>query len=141
MSNCHARPILTAGSSRKRKEREPAPYSFLKSSATLPSAPTPAAKPGDGLSSNRLLAGYMAYEFLTNGTLFGRKFEPVRAEAVPLPSSSVDSKSWKPESEAANVKKVHKSYAEVASILKTDGVHMAGIVNPMQLAQWVQMRP
>ncbi|XP_018820896.1 uncharacterized protein LOC108991187 [Juglans regia] len=139
MSSTHARPILTPGASRKRKEREAPPYSFLKPSATLSSAPTPAAKPGDGLSSNRLLAGYMAYEFLTNGTLFGRKFEPVRAEAVPLASSSAESKRWKPEVEAANVKKVHQSYTEVASILKTDGAHITGIVNPMQLARWVQM--
>ncbi|XP_041001254.1 uncharacterized protein LOC121246991 [Juglans microcarpa x Juglans regia] len=134
--NYHAHRILTPGSSRKRKEREVL-YSLK------PSAPATAAasKPGEPLSSNRLLAGYMAYEFLKKGTLFGQKFDPVRAEAVPLASSSAESKRWKPvaEAAAASLKKEHQSYAEVASILKTDGAHIPGVVNPTQLARWIQM--
>lgn len=128
--------ILSPGASRKRKEREVL-YS-LKPSATSTAA---ASKSGEPQLSNRLLAGYMAYEFLKKGTLFGQKFDPARAEAVPLVSSLAESKRWKPVAEAAvaSMKKEHQSYAEVASILKTDGAHIPGVVNPTQLARWIQM--
>jgi hypothetical protein len=132
----HPRRILTPGASRKRKEREG--LYAIKSSAVPASAPVPAPKPGEPLSSNRLLAGYMAYEFLTMGTLFGQKFDPARASAEPLASSSAEWKRSKPEAEPG-VKKEHQSYAEVASVLKTDGAHIPGIVNPTQLARWIQM--
>lgn len=85
------------------------------------------------VQSNRLLAGYMAYEFLTRGTLFGQKFDPARAEAVPLAAK-------KPGSERLpEPAKPNRSYAEVAQLLKTDGAHIPGIVNPTQLAKWIQM--
>jgi hypothetical protein len=127
------RRILTPGASRKRKERE-----SKKPSADPAAAPTPALKPGEPLSSNRLLAGYMAYEFLTKRTLFGQEFDPDRASAEPPASSSAESKRSKPEAELS-VKKEHHSYAEVASVLKTDGAYIPGIVNPTQLARWIQM--
>lgn len=135
MSYHHSR-ILTPGASRKRKDRE-ALYSIK--SPTVPcSAPAAVPKPSEPLSSNRLLAGYMAYEFLTRGTLFGQKYDPARAEAMPVASSSTELKRSKPEAELS-VKKEHQSYAEVASVLKTDGAHIPGIVNPTQLARWIQM--
>lgn len=136
----HPRRILTPGASRKRKERE-ALYAIKSSAApasALAAAPTPSPKPSEPLSSNRMLAGYMAYEFLTKGTLFGQKFDPARASAEPLASSSAESKRSKLEAEPS-VKKEHQSYAEVASVLKTDGAHIPGIVNPTQLARWIQM--
>lgn len=108
----NGRRILTPGASKKRKERE-----------------TQGSKGGEPVCSNRLLAGYMAYEFLTKGTLLGQKFDPARAQAVPVAGSSAE----------PSVKKEHQNYAEVASILKTDRTHIAGIVNPMQLARWIQM--
>lgn len=136
----NTRRILTPGASRKRKERESL---FSKKSSAAPAsaqaaAPTTAPKPDEPLSSNRLLAGYMAYEFLSKGTLFGQKYDPDRASAEPLASSSAESKRSKPEAEPS-VKKEHQSYAEVASVLKTDGAHIPGIVNPTQLARWIQM--
>ena len=91
------------------------------------------------VSSNRLLAGYMAYEFLTQGTLFGQKFDPARAEAVPLSGGSAEWKRGKPEAAQPGGSREHRSYAEVASILKTEGAHIPGIVNPTQLARWIQM--
>lgn len=146
----NSRRILPPGASRKRKERE-AFYSFKPSTHPLPPPPPPSAsaqaaakkpavsKAEEPASSNRLLAGYMAYEFLTKGTLFGQKFDPARAEAVPVGgSSAAESKRPKPETEPS-LKKEHQSYAEVASILKTDGAHIPGIVNPTQLARWIQM--
>lgn len=135
----HSRRILTPGASRKRKERE-ALYSLKPSASTAPApAPVPApdpaqaSKPSELKSSNRLLAGYMAYEFLTRGTLLGQKFDPARAEAVPVGSES------KREAEPSVKKKGHQSYGEVANILKTEGTHIPDIVNPTQLARWIQM--
>ena len=154
----NSRRILTPGASRKRKEREvfysfkpstPPPPPLLPSSASAQAAakkPT-VLKADEPASSNRLLAGYMAYEFLTKGTLFGQKFDPARAEAVPVgggggggssSSSAAELKSVKPKAEPS-LKKEHQSYAEVASILKTDGAQIPGIVNPTQLARWIQM--
>ncbi|KAA0049230.1 uncharacterized protein E5676_scaffold434G001830 [Cucumis melo var. makuwa] len=125
----HSRGLLSAGPSKKRKE---------------PSTPAPPNKAGEpSVLSNRLLAGYMAYEFLTKGTLFGRKFDPTRDEATP--SSAAVSQWKKPKFEAAPpeiLKKEHQnqiqSYAEVANILKTTGSHISGIVNPTQLGRWLQ---
>uniref|UniRef100_A0A7N0USX0 Uncharacterized protein n=1 Tax=Kalanchoe fedtschenkoi TaxID=63787 RepID=A0A7N0USX0_KALFE len=98
-------------------------------------APEPAAS----ASSQQLLAGYMAYEFLTRGTLLGQKFDPARAEAVAL-SSAKRSKSAAAAAEPIyGGGEQHKSYAEVASLLKTDGVSLPWVVNPTQLARWVQM--
>ena len=151
----NSRRILTPGASRKRKEREvfysfkpSTPPPLLPSSASAQAAakkPT-VLKADEPASSNRLLAGYMAYEFLTKGTLFGQKFDPARAEAVPVrgggggssSSSAAELKSVKPKAEPS-LKKEHQSYAEVASILKTDGAQIPGIVNPTQLARWIQM--
>ncbi|XP_059632326.1 actin cytoskeleton-regulatory complex protein pan1-like [Cornus florida] len=150
----HPRRILSPGASRKRKERE-AFYS-LKPPAPPPPPPRPAVKPpavaatmssksAEPVLSNRLLAGYMAHEFLTKGTLFGQKWDPVRAEAVPVSSSSAELKRTKPSqsSEAEPSGKMkqqqQQSYAEVASLLMRDGAHIPGIVNPTQLARWIQM--
>ena len=140
----HSRRILTPGASRKRKERE-ALYSLKPSASTAPApAPVPApdpaqaSKPSELKSSNRLLAGYMAYEFLTRGTLLGQKFDPARAEAVPVGSLSSSAES-KREAEPSVKKKEHQSYGEVANILKTEGTHIPDIVNPTQLARWIQM--
>nr|XP_023903311.1 uncharacterized protein LOC112015176 [Quercus suber] len=141
----HSRRILTPGASRKRKERE-ALYS-LKPSPSTASAPAPApaptpapvqaSKPSELKSSNRLLAGYMAYEFLTRGTLLGQNFDPARADSVPV--GSLSSAESKREAEPSVKKKEHQSYGEVANILKTEGTHIPDIVNPTQLARWIQM--
>lgn len=91
--------------------------------------------------SNRLLAGYMAYEFLTKGTLFGQKFDPGRAEAVPVVAAEPKrGRLSQPGKEAEpSGKPKPQSYAEVANLMKSDGVHIPGVVNPTQLARWIQM--
>ncbi|KAG6574904.1 hypothetical protein SDJN03_25543, partial [Cucurbita argyrosperma subsp. sororia] len=130
----HSRTITTMlppRASRKRKEVEP----FVKPKATGV----------DSVSSNQLLAGYLAHEFLSKGTLFGEKYEPARSEAVRMTSSQPsECKRMKPEAATAaaaapSVRKENQSYAEVASILKMDGAHLPGIVNPAQLARWIKM--
>lgn len=148
MSN-HPRRILTPGASRKRKERE-AYYPFklsapaqVAANATAKSVSSKAVS-GEPVCPNRLLAGYMAYEFLSKGTLFGQKYDPARAEAVALVGSAKPEVRPQQQQEPSvrQKKKEHKqtkSYAEVASILKTEGAHIPGIVNPTQLAKWIQM--
>lgn len=84
----------------------------------------------------------MAYEFLTKGTLFGQKWDPARAEAVALSSSSgAEGKRAKPSQsgEAAEPSGQHQRYGELATLLKGEGAHIPGIVNPTQLARWIQM--
>lgn len=138
----HARRILTPVTSRKRPERESTVDGTEVITAAQPSGPSmiaqSAAKP---MADNHLLAGYMAYEFLTRGTLLGQRLDPAQAEAVPVGLAghrAAGSKRVKPETEPSG-RKEHGIYAEVASILKTDGAHIPGIVNPTQLARWIQM--
>ncbi|XP_010488402.1 PREDICTED: uncharacterized protein LOC104766258 [Camelina sativa] len=83
---------------------------------------------------NWLLAGYMAHEFLTCGTMLGRKLYPGWAEVGPLVSPSP------PPQQQRETKKARQSYySDVAGVFKTDGNHVPGVVNPTQLAKWIQM--
>ncbi|KAF5752407.1 putative Embryo sac development arrest 6 [Tripterygium wilfordii] len=142
----HARRMLPPGLSKKRRERES--FSFpIKPSAAVPAPPAGSKAVVEPMCSNRLLAGYMAYEFLTKGTLFGKKFVvPPRREAVAVPvriGGSAELKRVKREAELGGGKKEkekeeERRYDEVASIMKSDGVHIPGIVNPTQLARWTQ---
>ena len=129
MSHHHPRRMLPPGNTRKRK---------LAAEADKPVEP----KASEPTTSNRLLAGYLAHEFLTKGTLFGQKFEPDSARADGDGSS--EPKRSQPKSQAdepsrQSVRKEHESYGEVASIMKTDGTHIKGIVNPTQLSRWIYM--
>ncbi|KAF8014361.1 hypothetical protein BT93_H0255 [Corymbia citriodora subsp. variegata] len=162
----HPRRILPPGETRKRKEREAfygaAPSAVTKTTTPRPfprpapvpaPAPAPAqaagkAKPAEEKADNRLLAGYMAHEFLTKGTLFGQRVDPARLEAVPVSGKPAEQKRPKPPGAepsggaAARKKKEggeeeHASYADVAGILKSEGAHIPGIVNPTQLARWI----
>ncbi|KAJ4834122.1 hypothetical protein Tsubulata_012604 [Turnera subulata] len=151
----HPHRILPPGASRKRKETESF-YSTKPSSAPTtahyyyPPAPRAENKSAASAPSNRLLAGYMAYEFLTRGTLFGERFDPARVKAVPV-SELKRGKLVGEEAElggggggggggssSSSCNKAVKGYAEVAGILKADGVHIPGIVNPTELARWLQ---
>ncbi|XP_068667188.1 uncharacterized protein [Aristolochia californica] len=135
MSNNLHRTSSTLGVSRKRKEREGV--------ASTASATVTQAEPTD----NRLLAGYLAHEFLTNGTLFGQKWDPARAEAAPLASPSHSKRSGRGDPKATAVPapvpapaptKPH-GYADMARLLKTDGAYIPGIINPTELALWLQI--
>ncbi|EPS69155.1 hypothetical protein M569_05612, partial [Genlisea aurea] len=87
-------------------------------------------------TSNRLLAGFMAHEFLTKGTLLGQKFDKARAEAVPVAELKKLKQSRNHRQPATAKPHV---YPEVAHVLKSNEVHIPGIVNPTQLARWIQM--
>ncbi|KAG0491723.1 hypothetical protein HPP92_004767 [Vanilla planifolia] len=128
----HIHPI-----SRKRKEREAAAKAELLISPPPISPPPPPISPPPPPTGNRLLAGYMAHEFLTKGTLFGKRWAQERSE----PSSNLAGadRSGSVNDAPAHSTQAVKAYAEVANLLMTDGVHIPGIVNPTQLAKWLQM--
>ncbi|KAG2713671.1 hypothetical protein I3843_04G178200 [Carya illinoinensis] len=68
---------------KKRKEREGLGLGALEPSSK-PSRSKPAGCVDDPIPSNRLLAGYLAHEFLTRGTLLGLPWDPAKKEAVPV---------------------------------------------------------
>ncbi|KAL6978159.1 hypothetical protein U1Q18_043411 [Sarracenia purpurea var. burkii] len=142
----HPRRILTPGQSRKRKEME-AVYAGKPSAPlfTAATTTTPAKEVDPPAASNKLLAGYLAHEFLTKGTLFGQKFDPTGAQAVPVSNGSEESKRGKsqieeaePSGRAKPQQQPQQSYGEVARLLKEEGAHVPGILNPTQLARWIQ---
>ncbi|WVY97654.1 hypothetical protein V8G54_029805 [Vigna mungo] len=102
----HPRRNFPGGNSRKGKLAE-----VDKSAAPKAAEPPP---------SNGLLAGYLAHEFLTKGTLLGRRVE--------LDSARPDLSGSTSE---------HGSYEEVANLLKIKGTCIKGIVNPTQLSNWI----
>lgn len=132
MSSIYTRPDGTRGAIRKRKE-PPQPWDpplnqipIKPGSVKLaqPAHSAQVAKPTKPVEpNNKLLAGYFAHEFLTNGTLLGKRFEQGKMDVDPAHAGS---------SKPGNL------YKEVSYLLKTDGVHLAGIVNPTQLGSWLQ---
>lgn len=116
----HAHTVQTTGASKKRKDT-------TESGLDIDPRATPAA-------SNWVLAGYMAHEFLTCGTMLGRKLYPGWAEVGPL-----DTPSPQQQHREVKKKKTDQSYSDVSSVFKTDGIHIPGVVNPTQLAKWIQM--
>lgn len=124
-NNSHG--VMTPSASRKRKERDG--LDGVKASTARPTKAEPVA-------DNQLLAGYLANEFLTKGTLFGQKWDPARA-ADPAREPPAPSNNKKPVASGQAGKPV--AYADVAHLLKTDGTHIPGIVNPTQLGRWIQM--
>ncbi|KAF8394242.1 hypothetical protein HHK36_020449 [Tetracentron sinense] len=120
-----SRRVLTPGASRKRKEREAFDTLTATSKAVEPA------------SSNRLLAGYLAHEFLSQGTLFGQRWDPAQAEVAPV--SAEPKKANSSQTSKAEQSTKQQSYMEVASLLKMDGANIPGIVNPTHLFRWLQM--
>lgn len=149
------RRVLTpTGTSNKRKERDetfdrpkpiPAPPLNKLPKPDRPiSLPLTEAKP----SSNQLLAGYLAHEFLTKGTLLGQPWAPPKGKSL---STSTEDGGEEGEptattTTAAAAKPCRKTtaeererYAEVAGLLKGGGTHFPGVVNPTQLARFLHL--
>ncbi|KAK9265845.1 hypothetical protein L1049_027078 [Liquidambar formosana] len=139
-----SRRVLTPWASNKRKEREgfdalkPSTTKILKPSIPRPGSPANPKKPSEPASRNLLLAGYLAHEFLTKGTLLGERWDPARAEAVPVSADTKRVKSSQMAKAELPVEK-YERYVEVASLLKADGAHIAGVVNPTQLAAFLHL--
>ncbi|KAI3983223.1 hypothetical protein MKX01_039647 [Papaver californicum] len=145
--------------SRKRKERDtPSVFGMKANKQTEPTTlqPPTLSKSPAADNNNWLLAGYLAHEFLTQGTLLGQKWDPSRAEANPITprnnsprirggggrptvgggAAGAEAKAVRPQQQQA----VHSSYADVSSmLLKSEGAHIEGIVNPTQLARWLHL--
>ncbi|XP_040379443.1 uncharacterized protein LOC102704792 [Oryza brachyantha] len=114
----------------KRKEREllaQAPTKALAEPGTDKPAPVPA--------SNKLLAGHLAHEFLTRGTLQGRRVAPEPKPSQAAPSSEIPGEP-KPETDAAK----RMRYTEVSWLLMASGARVPGVVNPAQLGRWLQIK-
>lgn len=92
--------------------------------ANKPPMPTPPPQGG----SSKLLAGYLAHEFLKFGTLLGeRPPAPGRKEtATPRPAPA-------PAPEPA------RRYAEASMLLMAGGTRIPGVVNPTQLGRWLRI--
>ncbi|KAI9122095.1 hypothetical protein K1719_006784 [Acacia pycnantha] len=141
------RRVLTPTSSgpsapNKRKDRDdgfdpPKPSSSTAKMLKPDPKPRPGSEPP--ALSNQLLAGYLAHEFLTRGTLFGQPWDPpYRAEEGPTEKMKGKvTGSEKEEADAPTEKR--ERYVEVADMLKGEGPHLPGIVNPTQLGRFLQL--
>ncbi|KAK4573166.1 hypothetical protein RGQ29_031219, partial [Quercus rubra] len=89
-------------------------------------------------SSNQILAGYLAHEFLTRGTLFGQQWDPTSTNQNEAVSKKAEEEK-KPSGEAEGQQRQREKerYVELANLLKTGGAHLAGIVNPTQLTHFL----
>nr|KAJ0202960.1 hypothetical protein LSAT_V11C500295040 [Lactuca sativa] len=155
---------LTPLASNKPKKRDEA-FDFLKPSTMIPKLAKPliprAAPPYKPThrapTDNKLLAGYLAHEFLTKGTLFGQPWDPARGGSMPVsatahsvdlrkpmrqPSFNHKGKTAEPEPKPKpGEKRKFESYAELSALLKgKNGAHIPGIVNPTQLAQFLHLQ-
>ncbi|KAF2587998.1 hypothetical protein F2Q70_00042149 [Brassica cretica] len=88
-------------------------------------------------SNQLILAGYLSHEFLTNGTLFGEQWDPARAQAGATESKKLKRSHISEPAEESEPKR--KRYVEVANLLRSDGAHLPGIVNPAQLARFLKL--
>jgi hypothetical protein len=114
----------------KRKERELRAQGLPPAPAKAePVKPAPSLAPARGGSGNKLLAGHLAHEFLTRGTLLGRRIEPSRGGPAPV---AADVRDEEPDPK--------RRYAEVSLLLMTSGAHIPGVVNPTQLGRWLQIK-
>ncbi|CAK9162192.1 unnamed protein product [Ilex paraguariensis] len=148
----HPRRHLTSVPSNKRKDRDgldavkPLTTSKLaKPSVHRADKPT-TPRPSQPDMNNQLLAGYLAHEFLTKGTLFGEPWDPARAEAVPVSTDSAEFRKQKYSQKAdeASVKsnagvEKYQRYVEVADLLKGNGAHLPGIINPTHLSRFMKL--
>ncbi|PON66792.1 hypothetical protein TorRG33x02_266500 [Trema orientale] len=103
-------------------------------------------KESGAASSSHLLAGYLAHEFLTKGTLFGQPWDAARADdaaesALEPAEETKQSREGKaePREGAEPCLERFQRYVAVADLLSSDGAHFAGVVNPTQLARLLQM--
>ncbi|KAK1356668.1 Embryo sac development arrest 6 [Heracleum sosnowskyi] len=115
MMNQHHRGVAP----NKRKDREyQKPSKFIKPSQHQRATANAVTnnKQQSSAANNKVLAGYMAYEFLSKGTLLGQELaKPIKM-------------------------KRHEKYVEIVGVLKRDGgVQIPGVVNPTQLNPFSQL--
>jgi hypothetical protein len=100
--------------------------------ATKPTMPPPP-PPQDG--NSKVLAGYLAHEFLKFGTLLGeRPPAPIRKESAAARPAPAPASAPVPAPEPA------RRYAEASTLLMAGGPRIPGVVNPTQLGRWLRIR-
>ncbi|KAF2292692.1 hypothetical protein GH714_026890 [Hevea brasiliensis] len=116
------RRVLT---SNKRKDREgfdsvkPFPPQPTAAKLAKPSIPqVGSGKPSDPVSSNHLLAGYLAHEYLTKGTLFGQAWDPARAETVAVESNKIKPSQKGKEEEEEEAEEAEPNKENYQSVMK-----------------------
>ena len=137
----------------KRKEREKEGINATITKIPKPAKATTAARAGGigsaelVFSSNKILAGYLAHEFLTRGTLVGQQWDPTSStanqnEAVSVSSKKAEKEKKKPSGKAEGQveEDQQQRYVELANLLKTGGAHFPGIVNPTQLTHFLHKK-
>ncbi|KAK3158483.1 hypothetical protein QOZ80_2AG0137810 [Eleusine coracana subsp. coracana] len=103
-----------------------------------PPAPPPPADAAECAAGTKLLAGYLAHEYLTYGTLLGKPMlppPPIQKEkhhAAAAPASSGATAPPPP--------KPAERCAEVSRLIMAGGAHIPGIVNPSQLGGWLGIK-
>uniref|UniRef100_A0ACD5Z2A6 Uncharacterized protein n=1 Tax=Avena sativa TaxID=4498 RepID=A0ACD5Z2A6_AVESA len=91
--------------------------------ANKPPMPPPPPQGGN----SKLLAGYLAHEFLRFGTILG--------ERPPAPSRK-DSAAAR----LAPAPEPARRYAEASTLLMAGGPRIPGVVNPTQLGRWLRIK-
>ncbi|WJX11929.1 hypothetical protein P8452_02475 [Trifolium repens] len=94
--------------------------------------------------SNQLLAGYLAHEFLTKGTLMGKPWLPSsRGKEEEDDDDDVGGEEGEateaPPCRRPETKIDKERYVEVTALLKSGGTHLPGVVNPTQLARFLDL--
>ncbi|PKA54155.1 hypothetical protein AXF42_Ash018165 [Apostasia shenzhenica] len=111
--------------SHKKKPQEQA-----EASAAVKGA-SPSTEPAPVPSDNWLLAGYLAHEFLTKGTLFGKRWA---AEPAELGSGSASGKARRVGLGSCDPPR--PAHTDEAYHVITEGVRLRRVFNPSNLAQW-----
>ncbi|KAL5068044.1 hypothetical protein RYX36_018931 [Vicia faba] len=111
---------------------------------TLPTTTTTASKDLEPkpMPSNQLLAGYLAHEYLTKGTLLGQPWVPPKGKSKEEDDGGDDEGEPTPAEEARGtpeIKMERERYVEVTGLLKSGGTHLHGVVNPTQLARFLHL--
>lgn len=117
-------PLFPAMSARPQPPRPAHPARFVK---PMP-PPTPPFPKGGGGSSFKLMAGYLAHEFLRSGTLLGER--PESNSKAPAPAASAGPAAPDPRTR----------YAEASLLLMAGGARVPGVVNPTQLGHWLRIK-
>ncbi|XP_010522565.1 PREDICTED: uncharacterized protein LOC104801139 [Tarenaya hassleriana] len=102
----------------------------------------PATATAEPAGSNQLLAGYLAHEFLSKGTILGEQWNPIRSQTGDVPVQPGEPRKTKPSHNTEPVEPVERKrrrYVEVANLLRVDGTRLPGIVNPTQLARYLKL--
>lgn len=85
--------------------------------------------------NSKLLAGYLAHEFLRFGTLLGeRPPAPSRKESAAARPAPAPAPVPAPAPEPA------RRYAEASTLLMAGGSRIPGVVNPTQLGRWLRIK-